>query len=167
VRELAPAHLGFFVVVVCASEFLAVSPSDVCHLLVLCSPAWRAPETFEDHSQQIVSHKTDVYMFGGLIFEVLTGKSPWWWLANGQSILKRRLTSENNVLEDADVQRVRLTYHCKDPVALHELDALMRSCLRLQPKDRPTMVQICEDLQRITAVVSANLQGGSLYTNYC
>jgi hypothetical protein len=102
-----------------------------------------------------------------LLFEVLTGKSPWYWLANGQSILKRRLTSENNVLEDADLQRIRVVFRCEDAVATHELETLMRACLRLQPHARPTMPQICEDLHRITAVVAANQTPGSLYTNYC
>jgi hypothetical protein len=38
---------------------------------------------------QIVSDKTDVYMFGCLMYEVLTQQTPWYWLHVAQLLVLR------------------------------------------------------------------------------
>jgi serine/threonine protein kinase len=61
--------------------------------------AWRAPETFrlDDSKRQIASVQTDVYMLGGLMFEVLTAgrHAPFFWMAGEGLIVLRATTSIN------------------------------------------------------------------------
>lgn len=53
--------------------------------------AWRAPETFTSvGGRQGMSVKTDVYMFGCFMLEVITGREPLYWVGKGESHLLLR-----------------------------------------------------------------------------
>ncbi len=73
--------------------------------------AWRAPETFhlDTKKRQIASTHTDVYMLGGLVFEVLTAgrRAPFFWMSAEQLIMLR-CTSTMNTLDEAVVADVSL-----------------------------------------------------------
>jgi serine/threonine protein kinase len=118
------------------------------------SAAWRAPETFEDGDLQVVSTKTDVYMFGCFILEVLTVASPWWWIRKSESLLRVRLRSPINPLDDAVTGG---KFHCvvrsdsSDGSAgvVHALIGLIRRCLEHDPARRPTIASIIHTLNVI------------------
>jgi serine/threonine protein kinase len=113
--------------------------------------AWRAPETFQSVDFQVVSEQTDVYMFGGFMFEVLTGQTPWSWLQQSEIGL-RRATSTASVVDDARSSG-HLTYIVEDAGVkgsyVEALEALMCKCLSTLAWDRPAMVAIFDELERI------------------
>jgi serine/threonine protein kinase len=120
--------------------------------------AWRAPETFQESAEQIASFKTDVYMFGGVMIEILTGERPWHWL-DGNSLYRLRLTTSRNPLEDA-VAASKLkyivdsaeTYSMKHRV-LVALEQLMARCLSADPDKRP-------DIPEVSAILTELMKDG-------
>ena len=57
----------------------------------VCS-AWSAPETFRRvGGARISSAKSDVYMFGSLMFEVLVGNLPWFWMKPAELLAYRQV----------------------------------------------------------------------------
>jgi serine/threonine protein kinase len=117
--------------------------------------AWRAPETFhlDDAGQQIASVATDVYMLGGLAFEVLTAGRhvPFFWLS-GERLLGVRGSSPMNTLDAAAAAGVTIPWAvvvgddwtgAVDGV--EQLMGLMARCLHAEPSRRPSMDDVlCE-----------------------
>jgi hypothetical protein len=127
--------------------------------------AWRAPETFVNARSSVdaLSTKTDVFMFGGLMFEVLTGKRPWWWIPTEELAVQRRaagrecgpVSREENSFEAARVGGY-LHYivegsDVSSPVArvLLGLQDIMRQCLSVNAVLRPEMRDVLGHLQSL------------------
>lgn len=122
--------------------------------MLLLFAAWRAPETFEDGDLQVVSTKTDVFMFGCFILEVLTVASPWWWIRKSESLLRVRLKSPINPLDDAITGgkfnlAVRNEASDGSAAIVQALIGLIRRCLEHDPANRPTIAAIIHTLDVI------------------
>jgi hypothetical protein len=121
--------------------------------------AWRAPETFhvDDKKRQIASVATDVYMLGGLMFEVLTAgrRAPFFWMSVEQLIMLRG-SSTMNTLDAAAAAGVSIPWAvvrgddwsgAVDGV--ERLKALMARCLHADPSQRPSMGDFLAELDAI------------------
>lgn len=165
------------------------------------STAWAPPEWFVSGFDQGVptplavaplgsllpapSLSSDVYMFGGLMFEVMTcGHRPFYWIPNAtQLLMQRRNRWSQNVLEAAVAARVpppQLLVHSLELQASRvsatdcdwwtlspsgsveghnkafvELLSLMRACLSSDPLLRPPIGLVAEQLLEHAAVSEA------------
>jgi hypothetical protein len=136
--------------------------------------AWRAPETFhvDDKKRQIASVQTDVYMLGGLMFEVLTAgrHAPFFWLPVERLIMLRG-SSTMNTLDAAKDARVPIPWAvvrgddwigADDGVA--RLKTLMALCLQSEPSLRPSTDHFLAQLDAIrdpSLVCDAGYRDGS------
>jgi hypothetical protein len=136
--------------------------------------AWRAPETFhvDDKKRQIASVATDVYMLGGLMFEVLTAgrHAPFFWMP-GESLTILRGSSTRNTLDAAKDARVPIPWAvvpdddwigADDGVA--RLKTLMALCLQSEPSLRPSTDHFLAQLDAIrnpSLVCDAGYRDGS------
>jgi serine/threonine protein kinase len=111
--------------------------------------AWRAPETFhiDEHGRQIASVATDVYMLGGLMFEVLTAgqRAPFFWMPQ-ERLIMMRATSSMNTLDAAMAAGVAIPWSVVVDEAwtgardvVEQLRHLMAGCLNSEPSRRPTV----------------------------
>jgi serine/threonine protein kinase len=117
-----------------------------------CVSGWRAPETLvEINGKQVVSFKTDVYMFGCLIYEVLTGEDPFFWLPSGVSIAGYRMRDPLNIPNplDAAAAEGKLSYVMADSPVRTALESLSRHCMKQVPEERPNMISVLESLDDI------------------
>ena len=138
---------------------------------------WMAPEVRagSEASGRVASAATDVYMLGGLMYELLTaGMSPFHWLLGNTQLLGQRLACagpvrvpgvrdpvpgllHKNVLEAADLDAepipwcVRANATPGSAGRLAEVKGLMTSCLALSPEDRSKL----QDLHRRVAALQA------------
>jgi hypothetical protein len=121
--------------------------------------AWRAPETFhvDDKKRQIASVATDVYMLGGLMFEVLTAgrHAPFFWMSS-ESLTILRGSSTINTLDSAMAAGVSIPWAVVrgDDWAgavdgVERLKALMARCLHADPSRRPSMDDFLAELDAI------------------
>ncbi len=131
--------------------------------------AWRAPETFrvDDAGRQIASVATDVYMLGGLMFEVLTAgqRAPFFWMPV-EGLMLLRGSSTINVLDAAMAARVSIPWSVVpgDDWAgavdgVERLKGLMARCLQSDPSRRPSMDDFLVELDAIRDPSSV-LDGG-------
>jgi serine/threonine protein kinase len=93
--------------------------------------AWSAPETAREKKS---TEKTDVYSFGVLIFELLTGKEPFEGVKHGQII--ERINSGKSITDGLDTSSMP-----------KEAVELMEQCLQKDAGIRPTFDQIIQILQ--------------------
>ena len=113
----------------------------MCACVCVCAPtssAWRAPETFTTGDTQVASPRTDVFMFGCFMLEVLTGREPWWWLPSNEALLLHRAVDGcRNPLDDA-AECGALAYSLTPgPVSgarPEDLEPLMRWCMAADPR---------------------------------
>jgi serine/threonine protein kinase len=109
--------------------------------------AWRAPETFhvDDKKRQIASVATDVYMLGGLMFEVLTAgrRAPFFWMAS-EGLIILRATTTVSTLDAAAAAGVSIPWAVVPGDdwtgvvdGVERLKALMSRCLHADPSRRP------------------------------
>lgn len=123
--------------------------------------AGRAPETFDERAdgKQVVSLAADVFMFGGFILEVVTGKDPWWFMSDGDlhntryppkegEIRSTPYRRDANPLDDAKAAG-RLVYLVNDPPLIAKLEDLMHRCFSSDPAARPSMDAILSELTRL------------------
>ncbi len=121
--------------------------------------AWRAPETFhhDDAGRQIASVATDVYMLGGLMFEVLTAgrHAPFFWMPS-ERLMVLRATTSLSALDAAAAAGVSIPWAvvrgddwtgAVDGV--ERLKALMARCLHAEPSRRPSMDDFLAELDAI------------------
>jgi serine/threonine-protein kinase len=88
------------------------------------TPAYMAPEQFQGHDGDA---RTDIYAFGALLYEMLTGEPPW----PGGSVLA---VATARLLQPPPDPRV------KRPDVPVPLAALVRRCMARLPGDRPASV---------------------------
>lgn len=106
------------------------------------TPAYMAPELFDGGQ---VTEKVDVYSFGVLLWEMLTGQVPW-----------ASVPSPMQVIYYVGVlgQRPPMPEGCQPA-----LRALIESCWGESPASRPTFREILETLKGLVAEVEARGEG--------
>jgi hypothetical protein len=131
--------------------------------------AWRAPETFhhDDAGRQIASVATDVYMLGGLMFEVLTAgrHAPFFWMSTERLIMLRG-SSPMNALDVAMAAGVSIPWAIVPGDdwsgavdGVERLKALMSRCLHADPSRRPSMDDFLAELDAIRGPSSVHDSG--------
>jgi hypothetical protein len=124
--------------------------------------AWRAPETFrlDESKRQIASVQTDVYMLGGLMFEVLTAgrHAPFFWMSAEHLIMLRATTSINTV-DAASANGVAIPWAIALDAGwtgvadgVERLKALMSRCLDAEPSRRPSLDDFLAELEAIRGI---------------
>jgi serine/threonine protein kinase len=125
------------------------------HILMLLS-AWKAPETFVAvDNRRAVSAKADVYMYGCVVLEVITGAEPFYWLSGpGSAVAVIEYRSRERYTKsplDAAIAEGKLCFIMQDSHCRSELARLASWCFQYSPMDRPDMDQVLDflkDLQR-------------------
>lgn len=99
------------------------------------------------------STKTDAYMFGCFIIEVMTGHEPWWWLTPSQLELRRdcNTTPPRNPLDDGIAIRKLWTVTAPPLKLAHPLLGLVRALLSPDPTQRPDIDAAVSTLALMTA----------------
>ena len=104
---------------------------------------WRCPEELVVPNARISHYdRCDIYMFGNLIFELLTGQEPW-------SFDDERIKNNEAEIGQAKLQGQRPSLPDKVLKDAHEkelqlLIKAMNWCFQLDPKERPTAGQLVE-----------------------
>ena len=124
------------------------------------SAEWMAPESIPEtaNAPKLTNTSTDMYMFGGLVYEVLSGKQPWSWMNPPDLLAQRRHALRNkNAYEEA----VRLGHWSvivdSNPVPglVESLVQLMTRCFHSNPLQRPTAPAVISELTALSAQVKA------------
>lgn len=119
---------------------------------------WMAPETLRlmegDETKQVVSQKTDVYMFGTVIFELLTGEEPY---PTSSAIHIRDQRRANPTMTPLTEWRKRHRVAVDEnshwnidfpsEEAVKKLIDVMELCWEPDARRRPMMLEVAEDLK--------------------
>ena len=109
---------------------------------------WLAPEALcDEDSKRTASFATDMYMVGGLLFELLTcGQYPFYWVSDDALTAHRYTDAGKNCLASARARGVTLTpWRISDEspasstCSLSTLERLMELCLRADASKRPSL----------------------------
>ena len=126
------------------------------------TPAWMAPELFRD--APVADQASDAYSFGVVLWECLTGKTPWGWLRDPIQIVfavaveGKRLPLPPRVFRDA--RRAEAEDGFRFSASAEETTrALLERCWAEDPRDRPGFEEIGEVLRGLRA--SADESRGS------
>ena len=145
---------------------------------------WAAPEVLMRSPTDGVpaSPASDVYMFGGLMFEVLTcGRTPYYWLSDTRLVVQRRNVPDGtsfrpeglpthtrmsglgglSICGAAAVDRIDVDWRVGGESTLdselrRELIALMEHCLEVDGKKRPKLTEVEDRLQAMVARLPAS-----------
>ena len=115
--------------------------SQAVSLACLCDVQWSAPEVLagSEAGGRVVTPKSDVYMLGGLVHELLTsGKAPFHWLAGNPQ---------------------PWCIQSRSPACLERLKGVMSQCLEREAHARPTLAALRDsvlELQREEAAADAD-----------
>ncbi len=125
---------------------------------------WLPPEALLGGAASL-SLAADVFMFGGVLFEVLTaGRRPFFWIATAHGAAVRRCRSGGGAplctLTAAAADGVDIPWAvAPHPVHLEVLEglhALMRACFEQLPSNRPTMLSVCQQLHALRQALAAS-----------
>ena len=118
------------------------------------TPAWMAPELFRD--APVADQASDAYSFGVVLWECLTGKTPWGWLRDPIQIVfavaveGKRLPLPPRVFRDA--RRAEAEDGFRFSASAEEMTrALLERCWAEDPRDRPGFEEIGEVLRGLRA----------------
>lgn len=124
------------------------------------TPAWMAPELFRD--TQAADELADAYSFGVVLWECLTGLSPWGWLSDPIQIVfavaveGRRLPLAEDFFEDHFEKLPEETNNNVGPTSRNNLGPTLRQvldkCFAEDPRERPRFQE--------TAAVFRGMRGG-------
>ncbi|KAL0333182.1 UNVERIFIED_CONTAM: Wall-associated receptor kinase [Sesamum angustifolium] len=132
-----------------ASRLIPIDQAQVT-TLVQGTLGYLDPEYF--HTSQL-TEKSDVYSFGVVLAEVMTGRKP---LSSGTTEKDRNLATYfiTSVKEDRLFQILEPTILKEGNLEqLHAVAELVRSCLKLNGEERPTMKVVTMELERLRSVV--------------
>jgi len=96
---------------------------------------YKPPEELRDGT---VGHKADVYSWTSVVYEVFCGQQPYHGYHYGRGIV--------TIIENGHRTLDR------PPTINHELWKIMQKCWRLNPNDRPTMLQVESELHELRTV---------------
>lgn len=130
-----------------------VSEYGLCQLVppgsTLDQNGYRAPEVTDTRK---ISQKADVYSFGVLLLELLTGKSPNHGVLNEEGVdLPRWVSSmsvENQMIDVLDKELVRQQNNGEEEQMVELLRVGMH-CTSQHPKMRPTMVEVTRLIRKV------------------
>ena len=105
---------------------------------------WMAPEIFKKHAElehlpEAFPMKADVYSFGIVCYEILSGKQPF--EGEAQSTLYQKLTAP-------DPLRPQLPTSCPGRLA-----SLIRGCWVGDPRERPAFTDVCRELRYLKGLL--------------
>ena len=105
---------------------------------------WMAPEVFKmnadvEHSAKAFPMKADVYNFGCVCYEILSGKEPF----EGE-----RLSELYQKLTAPDTLRPQLPSSCPGRLA-----SLIRGCWVDDPRERPAFTDVCKELRYLKGLL--------------
>jgi serine/threonine protein kinase len=113
-----------------------------CQSMNMGTTRWMAPEVIAAPGQAQSSSgsvevpkypfKSDIYSFGMLCYEILTGKDPFWDIGSLSQVKKKILRGKHP----------RLPHMCPG-----DLETLIVRCWKLEASARPSFVEICKELQ--------------------
>merc|ERR1719192_1123652 len=101
---------------------------------------WMAPESIQD---KVYNEKTDVYMFGSTIWEIMYGKEPW------------EEYDDVNVAMRVCMNDERLDFPWDLPPGL---ESLIRACWDKDPEKRPTFSAMSKSLRKIQMAMLAKIE---------
>ncbi len=122
---------------------------------------WAAPEVLAAGE---AGRESDVYMLGGLMYELLTsGVAPYHWQAGYPQRLR-----PDNVLRAAELDQVQIPWciRSRSPDCLQRLKALMSRCLEGEPRERPTLGVLLESARDLRAAEEAAVAPGQVEAEY-
>lgn len=120
------------------------------------SSGYRAPEVTDARK---ISQKADVYSFGVLIMELLTGKTPAHTVVNDEGVDLPRCV--HSVMRDEWASEVFDPELVKEQKAEQEMVLMLQlaiDCTEQQPDRRPTMAEVASRIDEILLSVSGRSQ---------
>ncbi|RCV41226.1 hypothetical protein SETIT_9G118600v2 [Setaria italica] len=120
---------------------------------------YRAPEVIDSRR---ISQKADVYSFGVLLLELLTGKAPSQAALNDEGVdLPRWVQSVNRSEWSSEVFDMELMRHQNGEEPMAQLLQLAIDCVAQVPEARPSMAHVVMRLEEIKkSSVASNIEGG-------
>ncbi|KAL0344442.1 UNVERIFIED_CONTAM: Wall-associated receptor kinase [Sesamum radiatum] len=128
-----------------ASRLIPIDQAQVT-TLVQGTLGYLDPEYF--HTSQL-TEKSDVYSFGVVLAELMTGRKP---LSTGTTDKERNLATYfiTSITEDRLFQILEPRILKEGNLEqLHAVNELVRSCLKLNGEERPTMKEVTMELERL------------------
>jgi eukaryotic-like serine/threonine-protein kinase len=125
--------------------------------VAMATPEYAAPEQLMNERAHIT---TDVYALGAILFELLTGKSPWQGEASSLPSLIRRILNEDPPLPSG------LAAATKSPVSASDisgdLDAIILKAMRREPQDRyQSVADFSNDIRRYQELKPVRARAGT------
>jgi serine/threonine protein kinase len=102
--------------------------------LMTLGPSELRAKTSDHDRKRRYPFKADIYSFGMVCYEILTGKVPFYTISVPREVRRMVLNGERPILPD----------HCPS-----ELQILIRSCWEEEATSRPSFVEICKTLRRL------------------
>eukprot|EP01119_Soliformovum_irregulare_P021401 TRINITY_DN7117_c0_g1_i4.p1 TRINITY_DN7117_c0_g1~~TRINITY_DN7117_c0_g1_i4.p1 ORF type:complete len:468 (-),score=161.24 TRINITY_DN7117_c0_g1_i4:22-1425(-) len=103
---------------------------------------WTAPESLREDNP-VVSHKSDVWSYGVVLWELVTGKFPF------KGMFGSDLSSKKQLCRFLDANQ-RLVIPEEDGHVPAVIREIMNQCWKMDPAERPTFQEIADKLSRHT-----------------